>query len=208
MIGGGVLAAALVGILAAGSMQPDTTHIERHTVVQAAPGDVFPYLNDLDKWMLWNPWKDMDPSQTTTFSENRVGVGAWYEWKGEKVGAGRMTITGSTPDTKLTDSLVFTEPFQSEADVSFTLTPQGEGTKIVWGYDADNNFMAKVMGLFMDMDKMLGGDFERGLTSLKPLVEAEATKRTEAEAAAKAQAEAEAAAAAAAADPNAQAVAP
>lgn len=193
---GGLIVVVVVGVGAMAAMQPDVSHVERSVVIAAAPADVFPFANDFDLWMKWNPWSAMDPNEVVTFSESKVGEGAWYEWKGEKVGAGKMTITSSVPNEKVTEDLVFTEPFASKAAVAFTFAPEGEGTKVTWSYDAENNAMSKVAGVFMDMDTMLGGDFDRGLASLKPLAEEAAAKRKEAEAAAEAAAAAAATAAA------------
>ena len=206
MIVGGLVGLAVVGVAGAASMQPDKTHVERSIVMNASAQDVFPLINDFDAWEKWNPWKALDPGQKVTLSENHVGVGAWSAWEGEKVGKGKQTITGSVPDEKITQKLEFQEPMQSVAQVAFTLQAEGEATKVTWSYDADNDFMAKAFGLFMDMDAMLGGDFDRGLKSMKPLAEDAAKARLAAEAVAAADAAAAAALAtdAAAADGGAK----
>lgn len=204
----GVLGVAAFGFFVAVSVQPDVARIERSVKVAATPADVFPFANDMDRWMLWNPWKDLDPNQTVTFSESRAGVGAWYAWQGnDDVGHGKMTIKESVPDQKVAHDLHFIEPFESIAVVSFTFTPDGDQTRVTWAYEARNNFMAKAFGLFVDMDAMLGADFQKGLDQLKPLVEAEAAKRGETERLF-AEAAAAAAARAAGADPNAAAADP
>ncbi len=194
---------AVVGVLGLGglaavvAMQPATTHIERSLLVNAAPADVFPLVNDFRHWVVWNPWQDMDPSQKTTVSEDPIGVGAWYTWEGnDQVGKGKMSIVESVEPTKIVEQLEFIEPFQSKADITFTFAPEGAGTKVVWAYDAENDFMTKAFGLVMDMDAMLGADFEKGLARLAPAAEKLASERIAAEAAAKAAAEAAAVAAA------------
>ncbi len=180
----GVVGVGVLGLIGVIAMQPSHVHVERSAVVGAAPADVYPFANDLSLWMKWNPWDAMEPSAVKTFSENPVGVGAFYTWKGEQTGSGKMTIASTVPDQNIVYDLQFTEPFVAKADVSFTFTPDAAGTKVVWAYDADAGFMEKAAGLFMDMDGMLGGDFERGLKALGPLAEASGKERLAREAAA------------------------
>lgn len=179
---GVVIGVLVVGFVGAVLMQPATTHVERSAVIAATPDDIFPYLEDFNLWVTWSPWQGRDPAQTTTFSENRVGEGAWYEWKGnDQVGHGRMTITHVVPGQEVDEDLHFMEPFEAHSAVKFVLTPEGEGTKVVWAYDQANDFSAKAAGLFMDMDTMLGGDFASGLATLKPLAEGAAARRKRSE---------------------------
>jgi Polyketide cyclase / dehydrase and lipid transport len=201
----GVLAAVAVlilGVLGMAMTKPDNAHIERSAVIAAAPADIMPFLSDFTQFVKWSPWSKVDPNQTTTFSEPPNGEGAWYAWKGnDQVGEGKMTTLALT-DTSMKLKLEFFAPWQAQSDVTYTLVPEGDGTKVTWAYDEPQKMMNKVMAVFMDMDAMLGADFEKGLASLSPLaVEAKAA-RVAAEAAAAAAA-AEAAAAAAAADPTA-----
>jgi hypothetical protein len=191
---GGVVAVLVVGVAGAASTKPDTLHVERSATVNATPADVFPFVNDMNKWATWNPWKDRDPNQETAVSENPAGVGAWTSWDGNsEVGKGKMTIKASEENAKVVEDLEFIEPFAGRADVTFTLAAEGDSTKVTWAYDGKQQFMDKVMCLFMDMDKMLGGDFEAGLTNLAKVSEEAAATRKKAEE--------EAAAAAAAAMP-------
>ncbi len=192
----GVVVLGAVGLGVAASMQPDMLQVERSVTVAATPADVFPFANNYEKWQLWNPWREMDPNQKETLSEQKEGVGARYAWEGnDDVGKGEMIIKESVPDEKVVEDLHFIEPFESRAVVTFTVAPEGDKTKVTWGFESKNDFMGKAFGLFVDMDAMLGADFQRGLDKMKPLAEAEATKRLEAERAA-----AEAAAAAVTAD--------
>lgn len=180
----GALAFVVAGLAVVVSMQPDVQHVERSIVVQATPADVFPYANDLKKFGEWNPWDAMDPGIQLTYSDNPAGVGAWYTWKGEVVGAGKMAITAVVPDQKVESDLDFTEPFASHADVTLSMTPEGTGTKVTWAFDSEQNFMSKAFGLVMDMDAMLGKDFESGLATLKTVTEKAAQERLAAELAA------------------------
>lgn len=189
----GVVAAVLVLFLGAVLMQPATSHIERTKVMAASPADVYSHVSDLQAFQKWNPWADMDPGQKVTVSDPPTGKGAWYTWEGETVGKGKMTITDVVENQKVVESLQFIAPFESTAVVTFTLKPEGESTKVVWGYDAQNGFMNKAAGMFMDMDTMLGGDFDKGLNKLAPLAKATADARIAAEAAKAAEAAAAAA---------------
>lgn len=203
----GVAVLAVGGVAAAAAMKPDRLHVERSATFAAAPADLVPYTADLKLWADWNPWKDYDPAMETTYSEVTAGPGAWYSWKGnDQVGKGKMAVL-TVADDKVTHDLEFFEPWQSKAVITFTFTPEGENTRVTWAMDEDQKFGGKVAGLFMDMDAMLGADFEKGLGKLKPLAEETAKTRKDAEAAAAAAA-AEAAAAAAAAPIDGSAPAP
>lgn len=199
---GAVVALAVVGVVGAAAMQPDVVHVERSLVMAAQPGDIHPHVNDLKKFSAWNPWGQMDPLQKVTHSEPSAGLGARYDWSSELVGTGSMTITKSEPEA-VHMRLVFTAPWQSEADANFLFTPEGDQTKVTWTYDQQADFGTKLMGLAMNMDSMLGPDYEKGLASLKVIAEesANARKAAEAQAAADAKAAAEAEAAAQAAAP-------
>lgn len=193
----GVVVVGVVAFLGVVSMQPDEMKVERSVTVAATPADVFPFANDFEQWQKWNPWRDMDPSQKETFSENKAGVGAWYTWEGnDEVGKGKMTIKESVQDQKVVHDLHFIEPFESTPVVTFTLSPAGDQTTVTWGFVNQQDFMSKAFGLFVDMDAMLGADFQRGLDRLEPLAEAAATERVAAAAAAEAAAAAAAVAAA------------
>jgi hypothetical protein len=204
VIAGVVGVFGLVGVvfLGAAMTQPDTTHIERSLVVaHATPADVYVLVGDFDNWVKWNPWQDLDPDQKTAVSSNPEGLGAWYTWEGnDDVGKGRMEIVQAEAPAKIVQKLEFIEPFQSVATVTFSFTPEGEGTRVVWSYDANNDLMSKAFGMMVDMDEMLGADFEKGLGRLAPLAEVTAEARGAPEAAAKAAADAAAAAPAVATD--------
>jgi hypothetical protein len=173
----GVLALTVAGVGVAASMQPEHTHIERSTTIAASAADLEPHVADFTNFVNWSPWSGMDPNQTTTFSDPPSGQGAWYAWQGnEDVGKGRMDLTVQEPG-KVTHHLTFIEPFPAEADAHILWAPEGDGLKVTWTYDADNDFMAKAMSLFMDMDELLGPDYEKGLANLKRNVEKDAEVR-------------------------------
>ncbi len=198
-IAAALLALGVGGVLVAASGQPDTYHVERSLTVAAAPADVFPYMNDYNKWPAWNPWQHIDPNQKMEISDPAFGVGAWNTWEGNsEVGKGKMSLVESVENEKTVHEMHFIEPFEDTGTVTFSLAAEGEQTRVTWAMDGGMNMMSKVMCMFMGgMDTMLAPQFDKGLATLKPLVEADAAARVEAERVA-AEAAAQAAAAAAA----------
>lgn len=194
------LLVVLGGLAAVIAMQPATYHVERSAVVPGGPGVAFAVINDFHRWGEWSPWDELDPAMKKTYEGPATGVGAKYAWAGNSdVGEGTMTITKAEPGQKIDMDLNFLKPMASSSKTSFTFAKADSGTKVTWAMDGDNDFMGKAFSLFMNMDKMIGDDFDKGLKKLGGLTEAE-VKRQAAEDAAKAEAEAAAAAAAAEGD--------
>ena len=192
-----VLLLVIGGVLGMASTQPDAIHVERSITITALAVDMAPFAEDLSKVNAWSPWEEKDPNVQKSYSEAMTGVGAWYAWEGnEEVGRGKQTITSQEPG-KVTHRLEFFEPFESQADATIAYAMEDGTLNVTWSFDQAADFPTKVMTVFMDMDEMLGPDFEKGLGMLKPLVEAAAAARSdqelqEAEAALRAEAEAEA----------------
>ena len=181
LIGLAVLVAVFVAVVVT---RPDTFQVERsHTV--AAPASVtYAQVADFRNWKAWSPWEKLDPAMKTSFSGTLGEVGSTYAWSGNKdVGIGKMTVTEAKPGESVRIKLEFVEPYASTSDSVFTFVPQGAGTQVKWVMSGDHNFMSKAMCLFMDMDAMIGKDFEKGLAQLSTHAEA-AAKRQAAEAAA------------------------
>jgi Polyketide cyclase / dehydrase and lipid transport len=156
--------------------RPDTYHVERSTKI-AAPADIiFAQVSDFAAFGAWSPWAKRDPAMKLTISTPSAGVGASYAWEGNKeVGKGKMTLTESQPPTLTKERLEFLEPFPSIADTGFKIKPEGAGAaSVTWYMDGKSNFMGKVMSVFMNMDQMIGKDFEEGLSNLKRISEAKA----------------------------------
>lgn len=167
LIGGGALVLILGGFGAFVATRPAEYHIERHKTLTAGPAEIMPHLTDMEAFTKWNPWDELDPDMDKTFSDPKSGVGAYYTWSGnEDVGKGRMEILEVT-ETKVTYKLEFIEPFASEATTYVTLAPGENGTQATWGMDGENDFMAKAFTMFVDMDAMVGADFEKGLDKLE-----------------------------------------
>lgn len=196
-----VVLLVIVGVVGVAMTKPDVIHMERSITAAATPADVFVHANDFTRFVEWSPWSDIDPHNKVAFSDPPSGEGAWYSWSGNaEVGSGKMTLTSATPNA-VVHHLAFITPFQSEADTTIAMTAKGDDqVEITWSYDQDADFTAKLMAVFMDMDAMLGPDYDKGLKSLKAKAEATAKQRIEAEAAAAVEAAAAAAADAAAAD--------
>ena len=163
------VAIAIVLLVAAG--KPDTFHVERETTIAAPPERIFALINDFRNWRSWSPWEKLDPAMTRTLSGAESGKGAVYEWKGAgKVGQGRMEIAEASP-SEIAIDLHFLKPFKAHNVAHFRLEPRGGKTKVTWGMDGKSPFVAKVMHTVVNMDRMVGKDFEAGLANLKALAE-------------------------------------
>lgn len=180
-----VLLIGIGGFLAFVATRPDNYRVERSQHIEAPADVVYAHLDNFKAWGAWSPWEKRDPAMKKTFEGPPSGVGAGYAWEGNKeVGQGRMTITGSQPprggsseSAELTIRLEFIKPFASVATSGFSVKPEGDkASTATWSMEGKNNLMGKAFGVFMNMDKMIGGDFEKGLGSLKTVAEAEAQK--------------------------------
>ena len=167
------LAAIILLFIAVVAMQPAEFRVARNATISAPPPVVFAQVNDFHKWEAWNPWGKIDPAMKQAYEGAPAGTGAVYTWAGNnEVGEGRMTITDSRPSDLIKIKLEFYKPFAATNTAEFTFNPEGDRTSVTWSMFGQNNFMAKAFGLFMNMDKMIGGQFENGLASMKSIVEA------------------------------------
>ena len=156
-------------------LQPSSFRVARSTSISAPPAAVFAQVNDFHKWEAWNPWGKIDPAMKQTYEGAPAGTGAVYTWAGNnEVGVGRMAITESRPSDLIRIRLEFFKPFAATNQSEFTFKPEGDQTGVTWSMTGNNNFMAKAVHLFMNMDKMVGGQFEKGLAQMKAVVEATA----------------------------------
>ena len=170
LIGLVVIVVVFVVIVA---LQPSEFRVARTATISAPPPAVFAQVNDFHKWAAWNPWGKIDPAMKQAYEGAPAGTGAIYTWTGNnEVGEGRMTITESRPSDLIRIKLEFFKPFAATNTAEFTFKPEGNQTAVTWSMTGQNNFMAKAVHLFMNMDKMVGGQFEQGLASMKSLVEA------------------------------------
>ena len=154
------------------AMRPSDFRVERSAVVSAPAPVVFAQVNDLHNWDAWSPWAKLDPAAKQTFDGPRAGTGAAFAWAGNnQVGEGRMTITESRPYELIRFRLDFVKPFAVTNTAEFTFTPRGVQTAVTWSMSGRQNFMAKAFCMFMSMDKMVGGEFEKGLAQMKSVAE-------------------------------------
>jgi uncharacterized protein YndB with AHSA1/START domain len=146
--------------------------IARSATIAAPPAAVFPHVVDFRNWRAWSPWEDIDPDLKRTYDGPQGAVGAVYSWTGNnQVGAGRMEIVESRPGELIRIKLEFLKPFKATNATEFTFTPQGNTTVVDWSNTGTNNFICKLFSMLMNMDKIVGGQFEKGLVKLKALVE-------------------------------------
>jgi uncharacterized protein YndB with AHSA1/START domain len=163
---------AIVAVLIFALRKPNTFHVERSIDIKATPEKIFSLINDFHQWALWTPY-DKDPSMKKTYGGSASGKGATYAWEGNKeVGQGNITITDTATPNKVVLDLNFIRPFEGAHNlVVFTLDSSGDFTKVMWAMDGESHFMFKVMGLFIDMDNMIGKDFAAGLAKMKIVAE-------------------------------------
>jgi hypothetical protein len=167
-----VLVVVVLVFVVAVSMQPADFRVERTTTIAAPAPAVFAQVNDFHNWQAWSPWAKLDPTIQTAYEGPPAGPGAIYTWSGNsKVGAGRMTILASHPSDLVSIRIEFLKPFSATNTADFTFQPAGNQTVVTWSMTGKNNFVSKTMGMFVSMDKMIGGDFEKGLAQMKAVAE-------------------------------------
>jgi uncharacterized protein YndB with AHSA1/START domain len=167
-----VVVVAIAGVLAYAAIQPNTFRVQRSTVIQAPPEKVYAILEDFDRGKEWSPFEKKDPNLKRSRSGPPKGKGAVYSFEGNSdVGAGSLTVLDTAPPSKLVLALDMTKPMEGHNTVEYTLVPEGGGTRMTWSIFGPMPFISKVMCLFIDMDKMIGKEFESGLASLKALAE-------------------------------------
>ena len=167
-----LLAIVLFGVLFLAAARPDRFRIQRSAKIYAPPQKIFPMINDFDAWPQWSPWERLDPAMKRTRSGASSGVGSVYAWEGnKKVGAGRMEIAHAAPPSHVVVKLEFLRPFKARNIAEFTLEPASDGTNVTWAMHGPSPYMTRVFGVFMDMDKLVGRDFEKGLANLKAAAE-------------------------------------
>ena len=167
------LAVIVVVALVVVAMQPSEYRVTRTATVAAPAPVVFAQVNDFHKWDTWNPWAKIDPAMKQAYEGAPAGVGAIYTWSGSgEVGEGRMTLTESRPNDLIRIRMEFLKPFAATSIAEFTFKPEGDRTAVTWSMAGDKNFVAKALHLFMNMDKMIGDQFDKGLAQMKTAAEA------------------------------------
>jgi hypothetical protein len=191
------IAVVVVVLLVLIATRASTYRVSRSTTIAAPPSVVYAQIVDFHRWDAWSPWAKLDPAVKVTYTGPTSGPGAAYAWSGnDKVGEGKMLITGARPNAEVNIKLDFLKPFEATSSTGFALEPASTGTQVTWTMSGENGFVMKAFSLFKDMDANIGPDFEKGLLALKTVSEAEAKRQAE-EMAKKAAADAAAAQAAA-----------
>ena len=170
-----VLFLAMAGLLAWVGLQPSSYRVERSAFVNAAPAEVYAHVYDFGKWQAWSPWAKLDPDAKITFEGPRSGPGAIMRWAGnEKVGRGAMAITEANPVQALKIRLDFVEPMEGTSITGFTFQPESRGTRVTWSLDGTQGFLERLVTTVMgiNVEQMVGEDYERGLANLKAISEA------------------------------------
>ncbi|MFM9944980.1 MAG: SRPBCC family protein [Bacteroidia bacterium] len=168
-----ILGIVLLGLMAIivllGLIAPKDFKVERSIVIPTSNKEViFKNLSNWSDFLKWNPWSSKDPNQKLTYKGEEGTVGASYKWEGnDSVGCGEMTIVALVPNKKVDMDLHFIKPFETTNKTIFTMVPQGDGYNVNWEMSGSSPFPFNIMHLFMDMDKMIGPDFEKGLNTLK-----------------------------------------
>ncbi|MBB5052762.1 hypothetical protein HNQ36_002736 [Afipia massiliensis] len=174
------LIATIGSFLALILLQPSDYRVSRSMVMSAPAPDVFAQIDDFHRWQAWSPWAKRDPAAKASFAGPASGKGALFAWSGNnEVGEGRMTLTESRPAEAVKVKTDFVKPFVGTSYSDFLLKPEGGGTAVSWTISGQNDFIAKAICLFVSMDKVLGGEMEKGLASMKQLVEAGTKKPTQ-----------------------------
>lgn len=170
-----VVVVLVIIFVVAVATRPAAFTITRAAVISAPPEVVFAQVNDFRAWDAWSPWARLDPGMKTTFSGADSGEGAVYEWAGNSdVGEGRMTLETSRPGELIRIKLEFLKPMTAVNVTDFEFEPAKGATQVTWTMSGTNNFAGKAFSLFVDMDQLVGGDFEKGLAQLKSVAEAKA----------------------------------
>jgi hypothetical protein len=168
---GGAIAVLVAAVLLYATTKPDVFRVQRATTIKAPPEKIAAVLGDFHASEAWSPWEKMDPAMKRSYSGAAKGKGAVYAWEGNsKVGQGRMEITDATASRVALD-LDFVKPFEAHNKVVFILAPKGDATEVTWAMQGPVPYMAKIVHVFMDMDSMVGGQFETGLANLKTVTE-------------------------------------
>jgi hypothetical protein len=167
-----IIAIAIAVVLLLALTKPNSFAVQRAISIKAPAERIFPLINDFHQWVAWSPYENKDPAMKRTYSGAESGTGAVYAWDGNSnVGSGRMEILDASVPSKIVIKLDFFKPFEGHNTAEFTMLPQGDATNLVWVMRGPAVFVSKVMQVFMNLDKMIGKDFEAGLANLKKLTE-------------------------------------
>ena len=171
IIGIGVLV-IIVALVGYAAVQPSEYFISREISIRASADKIFPHLNNAKLMNAWSPWAELDPKAKMSFTGPEEGVGSRTSWAdGEQLGTGSATVVESVPNERVRTKLEYIKPFEGVQDAEMSIKPSGTGSLVIWSVRGQNNLIGRLMCMFMNMDKMVGGTFEKGLSTLKSRVE-------------------------------------
>ena len=169
---GVVVVVVIASVLIFAATKPDVFRVQRATSIKSPPDKVFALINDFKRWDAWSPWEKKDPAMKRSFGATTAGKGASYAWEGNKdVGQGSMEITNSVSSSAIGLKLDFLKPFEAHNTVDFVLAPKGDLTEVTWTMAGPTPYLGKIIHVFVDMDSVVGKDFEAGLANLKAIAE-------------------------------------
>ncbi|HUQ98750.1 MAG TPA: SRPBCC family protein [Gemmatimonadaceae bacterium] len=162
----------IIGILGVAATRPGESHFQRTATIHATPDKIYPLIADFHRWTAWSPYETLDPAMKRTYTGAESGLGATYAWEGNsKAGAGKMEIVEASTPSKVGIKLDFTKPLATHNVADFTLVPHGDSTDVTWAMRGPTPYVAKVMGIFVNMDRLVGDQFATGLQNLKTAAE-------------------------------------
>ena len=169
---GTIVVIGVAGVLVAAAVQPDHFQVKRSATIDAPPDRIYALISDFHRWRSWSPYEKLDPGMRRTYSGAEHGVGSVYEWAGNsKAGQGRMEITRAPRASEVAIRLDFVKPIAAHNVATFTFEPRGDATTVTWTMDGPTPYVGKIIHLFVDMDRLVGRDFETGLANLRTIAE-------------------------------------
>jgi len=165
------LAIVVLIVLGIAATRSPIMRVERYATIPAPAEKIFPLINNLREWQAWSPWERLDPALKRKYGGAEAGKGATYEWEGNKqAGKGRMQVVESVEPRSIVLDLHFLKPWESRGRIEFLLRPTEAGTEVVWTMESPRTFMTKLVCVFINMERMVGRDFESGLARLREVV--------------------------------------
>jgi len=166
-----LIVAAIAAFAGYVAMLPAEFSVTRTAHIDAPPEAVFAQVNDYHNWQNWSPWAKLDPNAKATFEGANSGEGAAFAWSGNsEVGEGKMTITQAKPNERIVMRLNFVKPMQAINETVFEFAPEGNGTRMTWTMNGHNGFIGRAICVFVNMDRMVGGMFEKGMSNINDIV--------------------------------------
>lgn len=165
--------AILALVVALAVMAPREYEVKRSIVIDKARPEVYEYLRFLRNMEHWSSWSRKDPNMEHQYRGTDGEVGAISVWKGNReVGVGEQEITGLVSNERIESRLRFFKPWKSESDAFIHLEEVSPGTtRVEWGFKGRSQLPFSIFMLFINMDRMIGKDFEEGLDALKEELE-------------------------------------